>query len=76
MNTCFLDEIAIYNEEYESEDTNIDNSSFIFWNGNTPSMQYLKTKKITYQGKNIFDIRKDIEQEDLILYIQAYYRFL
>ena len=48
MNTYFLDEISIYNGEYESEDTNIDNSLFIFWHGNTPSLQYLRTKIKTY----------------------------
>ena len=73
---CILDinSTCLANTDTEDILPEIDKSSFIFWNGNKPSLEYVKTDKITYRGENVLDIRKDINIVDLLFYIQASYR--
>lgn len=54
----------------------MDQSYFIFWSNDEPSLEFRPSDKITFNGENVLDLRKDISQRHLLTYIQAFYKVL
>lgn len=54
----------------------MDNKSIVFWRNGIPSLEFMESNVITYQGINLLFLRPDIDIEDLQVYILTYYRIL
>lgn len=54
----------------------MDNKSIVFWRNGIPSLEFMESNVITYQGINLLFLRPDVDIEDLQVYILTYYRIL
>lgn len=61
-------------QESEINLKEIDSESIIFWQNGLPFVDFKQTYKITYKGENIFNLRSDIDRDQLLQYISAFYR--
>lgn len=54
----------------------LDQECIVFWNGETPHLNARQCDRITFNGEDLYNLRKDLSNQEIHLYIEAFYRIL